>query len=95
MENNNLKMEPFNNVWEVLEDTPLDAEHMKIKCSLMVQFREIMKGNGWPRRKQQTQRINTASKERSLLRQAPPILDCRSARHGDFTWQETPNRHHR
>ena len=95
MENNNLKIEPFNNVWEVLEDTPLDAERRRVKCCLMVQIRKVIKGNGWPRRKQQTLRLNTAPNERSLLRQATPILYCRSVRHGDFTWKETPNRHHR
>ena len=47
MENDDFKMERYSNVWDALEDTPLEAERMRIKCNLMAQIREIVKENGW------------------------------------------------
>ncbi len=47
MENADIKMERYSNVWDALEDTPLEAERMRVKCNLMVQIREIVKENGW------------------------------------------------
>ena len=37
----------FSSVWDALEDTPFDAERMKIKSRLMMGITEIIRTNGW------------------------------------------------
>ena len=37
----------FESVWDALEDTPNEAENMKIKSDLMMEITELIKKNGW------------------------------------------------
>ena len=37
----------FASVWDALEDTPFEAEKMKLKSRLMMGITEIIKENGW------------------------------------------------
>jgi len=37
-----MKMESFENVWDALEDTPQEAENMKIRCDLMIDLKEYI-----------------------------------------------------
>jgi len=37
-----MKMESFENVWDAIEDTPQEAENMKIRCDLMIDLKEYI-----------------------------------------------------
>ena len=39
----------FASVWDAIEDTPFEAEKMKLKSKLMIGITEIIKENGWSR----------------------------------------------
>ena len=42
-----LKMETYECVWDALENTPLEAERMRVKSNLMMRIRDIIDENGW------------------------------------------------
>ena len=42
-----LRRQVFSSVWDAIEDTPFEAEKMKLKSKLMVGISEIIRGNGW------------------------------------------------
>ena len=38
-----IRMERYSNVWEALEDTPFEAQRMRIKSDMMITFEKIIK----------------------------------------------------
>jgi len=38
-----MKVQTFENVWDAIEDTPEEAENMKIRCDLMIALKEHVK----------------------------------------------------
>jgi len=39
--------EHFASVWEAIEDTPAEAENMKLRSALMIALKEHIKRQGW------------------------------------------------
>jgi predicted XRE-type DNA-binding protein len=39
--------ETFSNVWDAIEDTPAEAENMKLRSSLMMALERHIKAQGW------------------------------------------------
>ena len=42
-----MKRQKFNSVWDALEDTPQEAENMKLRAALMRQLRKHIEAQGW------------------------------------------------
>jgi predicted XRE-type DNA-binding protein len=42
-----MKRERFGSVWDALEDTPQEAENMKLRATLMRQLRQHIEVQGW------------------------------------------------
>ena len=40
-------VQTFTSVWDALEDTPSDAQRMKLKSELMTDITEFIRQNGW------------------------------------------------
>ena len=40
-------MKRYASVWDAIEDTPAEAENMKLRSALMIAIREHIKGKGW------------------------------------------------
>jgi predicted XRE-type DNA-binding protein len=43
----NPKIETFDNVWDAIEDTPAEAENMKLRTKLMIALDEHIRAQGW------------------------------------------------
>ena len=41
-----IRMERYSNVWEALEDTPFEAQRMRIKSDMMITIEKIIKDRG-------------------------------------------------
>jgi predicted XRE-type DNA-binding protein len=37
----------YASVWDAIEDTPAEAENMKLRSTLMIVIKEYIKGKGW------------------------------------------------
>lgn len=37
----------YASVWDAIEDTPAEAENMKLRSALMIVLKEYIKGKGW------------------------------------------------
>jgi predicted XRE-type DNA-binding protein len=37
----------YASVWDAIEDTPAEAENMKLRSALMIALKEHIKGKGW------------------------------------------------
>ncbi len=37
----------YASVWDAIEDTPAEAENMKLRSALMIALKEHLKGKGW------------------------------------------------
>lgn len=37
----------YASVWDAIEDTPADAENMKLRSALMIALKEYINGKGW------------------------------------------------
>lgn len=44
---NGMSYETFSNVWDAIEDTPAEAENMKLRSSLMMALERHIKAQGW------------------------------------------------
>lgn len=42
-----MKRQKFNSVWDALEDTPQEAENMKLRAALMRQLRKHIEAQEW------------------------------------------------
>lgn len=42
--------ETFNSVWDAIEDTPAEAENMKLRSMLMMELKQHIKRQGWTQR---------------------------------------------
>lgn len=42
-----MKRQKFSSVWDALEDTPQEAENMKLRATLMRQLRRHIEAQGW------------------------------------------------
>jgi len=39
--------ETFNSVWEAIEDTPVEAENMRLRSALMMALEQHIRAQGW------------------------------------------------
>lgn len=39
--------ETYTSVWDAIEDTPAEAENMKLRSALMIAIKDHIKRNGW------------------------------------------------
>jgi predicted XRE-type DNA-binding protein len=42
-----MKADQFNSVWDAIEDTPEQAENMRLRADLMQTLRQHIQDNGW------------------------------------------------
>jgi predicted XRE-type DNA-binding protein len=42
-----MRKKRYASVWNALEDTPAEAENMKLRSALMIVIKEYIKGKGW------------------------------------------------
>lgn len=42
--------ETFNSVWDAIEDTPAEAENMKLRSLLMMELKQHIERQGWTQR---------------------------------------------
>lgn len=42
-----MEREPYSSVWDAIEDTPVEAENMKLRSSLMMALKDHLERNGY------------------------------------------------
>lgn len=60
--------ERFSSVWDAIEDTPAEAENMKLRSALMIALKEHIERQGWTQREAARQFGVTQPRVSDLMR---------------------------